>query len=104
MTRIIDEDIIRQHPVSDAYREGWERTFGDKDAPPEPSKDAMTVVLTQPVVNATFQVPVNPDFGCEHCRYTGCVVDPDIDPNTVQTEGDLLMDCPYCSVRGNKLP
>lgn len=28
MTKIIDEDVIRQKPVSDAYRDGWERTFG----------------------------------------------------------------------------
>lgn len=38
MTRIIDEDIIRQHPVSDAYREGWERTFGNGEPETEPKE------------------------------------------------------------------
>lgn len=91
MTKIIDEDIIRQHPVSDAYRDGWERTFGDKDAPLEPSKDAMTVVLTQPIVNAVAWVPMPGDCdgyyvdfqgarrpctryegcGCHNCLYVG---------------------------------
>lgn len=45
MTKIIDEDVIRQKPVSDAYRDGWERTFGDKEAPPEPSKDGIECKL-----------------------------------------------------------
>lgn len=36
MTRIVDEDVIRQKPVSDAYRDGWERCFGDVDRNEEP--------------------------------------------------------------------
>lgn len=34
---------------------------------------------------------------CEACSGTGCVVDPNIDLNTVETEGDLLVDCPCCT-------
>lgn len=31
--KIIDEEVVRNKPVSDAYRDGWERVFGEK-APP----------------------------------------------------------------------
>lgn len=37
--KIVDEDIIRQKAVSNEYRDGWERMFGDKNAESE-TKDA----------------------------------------------------------------
>lgn len=39
MSRIIDEDVvgpIKTHVATDAYREGWDRVFGEKSPiPPE---------------------------------------------------------------------
>lgn len=37
-------------------------------------------------------------FGeCTECLGTGCVIYPDVDPATVETEGDLLKDCRACT-------
>jgi len=49
------------------YAENWERTFGEK---PEPEPD---------------------------CAGTGCIINPNIDPDKVVTEGNLLMECPGCA-------
>ena len=43
-------------------------------------------------------------YDCKECCDTGCVLDPNADPGLARTEGDLLMDCPSCTVRGLKLP
>lgn len=48
MPTIIDEDVIRQKAVSDEYRDGWERTFGDKNAESESKDcDAISVVINE---------------------------------------------------------
>ncbi len=33
---------------------------------------------------------------CTECSGTGCVIDPNVDPETVETEGDLLKNCEAC--------
>ena len=53
MSRIIDDDPpIKTGVASDAYRENWDRVFGE----------------------------------CSKCSGTGCVIDPDVDPTTVETD------------------
>lgn len=71
MTKYLDEErFIVQSNTSEAqknYRDNYDRIFGDK-----------------------------PVYDCDECADTGCVVDPDADPKTVQTEGDLLKPCNLC--------
>lgn len=68
MSRIVDDEPpIKSHPASKEYRDNWEVTFGE------------------------------PARGCAECSGTGCVIDPDVDPAAVHTEGDLLKNCPHCN-------
>lgn len=43
-------------------------------------------------------------IACEPCSGTGCVIDPAVDPNKVQTEGDLLKNCPDCTPAKPEMP
>lgn len=59
-------------------------------------------ILAMKSIKADF-VPVKP-YSCKDCCDTGCVIDPNVDPKTIQTEGDLLKDCSKCNKTDENYP
>lgn len=68
MVNSVDKESIRR------YRDNWDAVFGDEE--PDDYVDG---------------------YICAECCDTGAVVDPNVDPTTVETEGDLLKQCPSCT-------
>lgn len=104
-----DEDDPIRSKTTQAYRDNWDRVFGEEKPPePTPETDAMFVKVpincTQPGWNGIAKLDEPPRYSCAKCCDTGCVPDPNADPSTFVTEADGLVNCDECSIRGKQLP